>query len=107
MEGYVYLLCEWGEDLRYKIGRSKNNPRQRVKELSTGNSNEITLVNYYQSENYGKVEKWLHHQYKNKRTDGGEEWFHLSEQDVLGFLKKCKQADETINLLLKENPFYK
>ncbi len=105
--GYVYLLAEWGEEIRYKIGRSKNDPYKRLKSLQTGNSNEITVVNYYQSDNYGKVEKWLHHQYKNKQTDGGDEWFCLNEYDVLGFLNKCKEADETINLLLKENPFYK
>ena len=107
MNGYVYLLCQWSDEISYKIGKSKKSPFKRIKNLQTGNPNEITVVNYYQCENYGKVEKWLHHQYKNKRTDGGEEWFHLSEQDVLGFLKKCKEADETINLLLKENPFYK
>jgi hypothetical protein len=107
MAGYIYLLCEWGVDLRYKIGRSKNDPYKRLKNLSTGNSFEITVVNYYHCENYCKVEKWLHNQYRNKRTEGGSEWFTLSEFDVLGFINKCKEADETINLLLSENPFYR
>ena len=107
--GYVYLVLEVnqnGEEY-HKIGISKNTPEKRVKQLSTGNPNEIRVLSVYESINYKKVEKWLHSRYYSKKTLANNEWFNLTDEQVLSFLDTCKKADETINLLLKENPFFK
>jgi hypothetical protein len=107
--GYVYLILEvnqHGEEY-HKIGISKNSPDKRLKQLATGNPNEIRVLNIYESINYKRIEKWLHSRYNTKKTLANNEWFNLTNEDVLGFMDICKKADETISLLLKENPFFK
>jgi len=43
----VYLIR--GNDGKYKIGIAKN-PKKRIKQLQTGNSDELTLIETYPSE---------------------------------------------------------
>ena len=107
--GYVYLILEIDKngDERHKIGITKNNPEKRVKQLQTGNSGIVRLLQTYESDNYKKVEQWLHGRYKSKQTEAKNEWFNLSDDEVTGFLEECKKADTTISFLLKENPFFK
>lgn len=105
--GYVYLILEvnqHGEE-SHKIGISKNPPEKRLKQLQTGNSNQISILNHYESKNYKKVEKWLHSRYSTKKTLADNEWFNLTNEDVLGFLGECKKAEEIFDLL-KDNPFF-
>jgi hypothetical protein len=107
--GYVYLLLEvnqHGEE-SHKIGISKNEVEKRLKQLRTGNPNKIEVLNFYESKNYKKVEQWLHSKYCLHKTLANNEWFNLPNEKVLSFLDTCKKADETISLLLKENPFFK
>jgi len=106
--GYVYLILQVSieGDETYKIGITKNDPNKRVKQLSTGNSDKIQLLNHYESENYLKVEKWMHRKYGSNKTESKNEWFSLEPEQVISFIKDCKEADETIIFLLKSNPFY-
>lgn len=104
--GYVYLLSEWSKnDQHYKIGVTKGSVEARIKNLQTGNSNEIVLVQKYQTPNFNKVERWLHRVFRECRLEG--EWFDLTDEQVRSFLTEAKKADNTINLLLNENPFYR
>lgn len=106
--GTVYLLSEWDNTenvIKYKIGITKNSVEKRIKQLSTGNSRDITMVRQYQCVEYKKVEKMLHRMYSDKRDN--REWFHLSDEDVFSFLDKCKEADEIISFLRENNTFYK
>jgi len=107
--GYVYLLLEVDKngDERHKIGFSKNHPEKRVKQLSTGNSNVISLLNYYETSNYQKLEKWLHGSFIMQKTEAGNEWFTLTNDQVANFIDNCKKADETITFMKENNPFYK
>ena len=107
--GYVYLLLEVDKygDERHKIGVSKNHPRLRVKQLSTGNSNVISLLTFYESINYKKIEQWMHKKYSNSRTEADNEWFNLTNEDVLSFIETCKKADETTSFLINNNHFFK
>lgn len=107
--GYVYLILEVNEhgEEHHKIGISKNEPEKRLKQLQTGNPNRIDILKFYESKNYKHVEKWLHSRFYNKKTLAENEWFKLLDDDVLKFIETCKKVDETINLLLNENPFYK
>lgn len=107
--GYVYLILQVnieGEET-YKIGITKNNPNKRVKQLSTGNSDKIQLLKFYESKNYLKVEKWMHRKYHSYKTESNNEWFALEPEHVISFLKDCKEADNNINFLIENNPFYK
>lgn len=104
--GYVYLLMtnnELGEV--FKIGVSKNDPNLRLKSLQTGNSNKISLVKCYETDNYFKVEKMLHLKYNKERKSG--EWFTLNNDSVLSFIDHCTKADTTITFLKENNYFYK
>ena len=109
MSGIVYLLVEVDKngDERHKIGITKRNVDERIRELQTGNSNVIRLLQTYESPNYKKVEQWLHSRFSGLKTETNNEWFKLNDDQVLGFQDICKKLDETIQLLLKENPFFK
>lgn len=98
---YVYLIR--GNDSNYKIGITKN-PKQRLKQLQTGNSDTLTLIETYQSEYASKIESSLHNQYNHVRNEG--EWFDLSIEIESKFVEKCKQIDRSINVLKEAgNPF--
>ena len=106
--GYVYLFLETdsaGQET-YKIGITKNDPKKRIKQLQTGNPRKIDLLKSYTSENYLKVEKWLHRKYFVK-TEAKNEWRSLSNEEVFSFIDDCKEADNNISFLLENNPFYK
>jgi len=90
----VYLIR--GDDGKYKIGIAKN-PSQRIKQLQTGNSDKLQLIETYQSENAFKIETTLHNQYAHVRNEG--EWFDLSISEEIIFIEKCKQIDDTITSL--------
>lgn len=107
--GYVYLILEidsYGGET-HKIGISKNPAEKRLKQLQTGNPNKIEILKVYESKNYKRVEQWLHSKYSLNKTLAENEWFKLTDEQIIGFLTTCKRADETIELLLKENSFFK
>lgn len=106
--GYVYLLLEVdknGEEA-YKIGISKNDPELRVKQLSTGNPNKISVLNFYESENYKMVERWMHRKYYGVKTLAKNEWRNLTSEELLSFIDDCKKTDETITYLKSTNPYF-
>jgi hypothetical protein len=105
--GYVYLLLQVDDQglETYKIGVSKNNPELRVKQLSTGNPNQISVLRVYESDNYKKVENWMHRKYHASKTSAENEWRNLTNEEVISFLNDCKKADETISFLKSSNPF--
>lgn len=101
--GYIYLINEWGTD-NYKIGVTKSSVNKRKKPLQTGNSNELYVTREFYSENPYKLEKMLHRFYfKNHSMN---EWFILSDEQVLDFLNVCKKFDDDIKYLIDVNPFY-
>lgn len=107
-KGYVYLLLEVDQlgNESHKIGISKNEPTKRLNQLKTGNSNVISLLNYYESYEYKTIEKWLHTRFSTKKTLADNEWFKLNDSDVLGFIELCKKLEETIILLKNQNTFF-
>lgn len=92
----VYLIR--GNEGKYKIGIAKN-PSQRIRQLQTGNSDKLELIETYQSENASKIESTLHNQYAHVRNHG--EWFDLSISDEMSFKQKCEQIDRSIITLKK------
>jgi len=94
---HIYLI-QSQEDGYYKIGVSKH-PNKRVKQLQTGNSSELKLIESYESEYAIKIERSLHHKYSYLKKEG--EWFDLSLNEEIAFLTDCKQIEENINILKK------
>jgi hypothetical protein len=108
MKGYVYLLLEVdieGNE-RHKIGISKNHPDKRVKQLSTGNSNKISTLNYYESANYKKIERLFHKKFLTKKTEAKNEWFNLTDEDVNNFISSCEKYDKNFQFLEENNSLY-
>jgi len=106
--GNVYLLL--GVDSSglesYKIGITKNDPKLRIKQLQTGNPKKISLIKTYTSENYLKVERWMHRKYSMNKTEANNEWRELDNDSVASFLTDCAEADDTIKFLKVNNHFY-
>ena len=92
----VYLIR--GDDGRYKIGIA-NNPKERIYQLQTGNSDQLKIIETYESENASAIEFALHAQYSHTRKVG--EWFDLSVSDEVNFVKNCKRIDESVVFLKK------
>lgn len=107
--GLVYLIVEADQNgqEKYKIGITKKDPEERLKKLKTGNSNSLYVINTYRSENYRRIEKWLHRRYKHQKTLSNNEFFYLKDSQVLNFVKDCKEIDELIKILKENNPFFK
>lgn len=100
--GYIYLICDPDKD-HYKIGVTREKDSKRIKKLQTGNSCELHIVHIYECEYPFRLETMLHNYYKDKCVLN--EWFELSEDEVIYFLNKCKEFDSIINEL-KCNPFF-
>ena len=83
----------------FKIGITKTSIEKRIRSLTTGNPNKITLINSHISKNYKEIEKWLHSRYSLNKTQSQNEWFYLTDEQVLNFTVTCKNIDETINLI--------
>ena len=100
MRGFVYLLCD-GE--KFKIGMTKHSDiNKRVKELQTGNPNEIWLHSYYETDYPLKIEKMMHGRHASSNVKN--EWFDMSVSDVINFKKECKKCEEILKAL-EDNPF--
>jgi predicted GIY-YIG superfamily endonuclease len=96
---YVYLIQSL-EDSYYKIGVSVH-PKQRLKELQTGNSSPLVLIETYQSEFAHKIERTLQRRYSHLKKEG--EWFEMSISNEVSFLQECRVIDETLKMLKKNN----
>lgn len=95
---YIYLI-QSQEEGYYKIGISKS-PQRRIKELQTGNSSKLKLVETYQTEYAEKIEGALHRRYSHYHKEG--EWFNMSISEEASFIKNCKIIEENI-LFLEKN----
>lgn len=102
--GYVYLLSEWGKDGVYKIGVTKGKLENRIKKLQTGNSNEIYLVDYYETDIPYHIEGYLHRKFFIENVKN--EWFELNVDEIMHFKEYCIEG-EKIAESLKDNPFFK
>lgn len=97
MKKHIYLI-KLSESGYYKIGYS-NNINKRIKELSTGNAENIDLIDSYYSVYYKEIEKFLHNTLKSKNIKG--EWFDLDILDEINFKKNCALCEN--NMIYLEN----
>lgn len=104
---YIYLIESIDDnEVIYKIGRTKNDPKSRVKQLQTGTASTLILLNGYSTKYASKLEKMLHNHFKHKKIKN--EWFRLDLNDVVNFTNICEQCEENIEILINsENVFFK
>ena len=102
--GHVYLIGEIDKKGRYKIGSTRaKDVNKRLKQLQTGNSDELYIVDSFETQHPFKLEKMLHNRFKNSNIIN--EWFELSDDDAKAFKSICEDCSKVIDSL-KENPFY-
>lgn len=85
---YIYAIKS--DDGYYKIGRSSN-PKRRLKSLSVGNPNELTLVASSPVVEAQRREKDIHEQFGEWRVRG--EWFDLpleKEPELIEFIEEAE-----------------
>ena len=102
--GIVYLLGDFGKENVYKIGVTKGEIEKRIKQLQTGNSGEIYLVDYFKTEYPFFIERSLHFKYCPKKKKN--EWFELGLEDISNFQTDCLIIEGNAKIL-KENHFAK
>lgn len=103
--GYIYLINEWNTD-NYKIGVTKAKSLDKRKlELQTGNSSELIIIKYFITDNPYQLEKLLHRHYHNKNIIN--EWFVLTDEEVMDFINVCIKYNDILNFIKKENEFCK
>ena len=101
---YVYLLGDAGQDNVFKIGMTRGPVEKRIKQLQTGNGEQIYLVAFYETDFPFFIERLLHTKLFQKQKRG--EWFYLDIEDMINFKKYCKEFENTA-ISLQDNPFSK
>lgn len=91
------------EEGYYKIGISKN-PKKRLKQLQTGSSSDLQLIDTYKTSRYSIIEKSLHRIYSHGLKRG--EWFDLNIEEVNNFKNNCKIFEKNIELIEQNNDFF-
>lgn len=99
--GFVYLIQDVYNNT-YKIGVTKN-LEKRMRNLQTGNTCELRLVDSFKTEYPYRLESMLHRSLEQYREKN--EWFSLPIDIVYDFREKCIQFNKII-LSLKDNPYF-
>lgn len=94
---FVYLLGDSGQDNTFKIGITKSSIEKRIKQLQTGNGEEIYLINFHETKYPLFLERSLHLKFNNKKKKN--EWFNLDIEDVLKFKEYCNIIEENAKIL--------
>jgi hypothetical protein len=112
MSGYIYLMfkvylisANYPDSQYYKIGWTKRDPIKRLKELKTGNSQELELVDFFESKWGPRIESNLHKFFNQNRCEG--EWFKLNQEDVSNFRELCQKNHNMFELMEKENSWFR
>jgi len=100
----VYLIsCDEGENKIYKIGFTKNQVEQRIKQLKTGNHQDFIVECVYETKWATKMEAVFHKRFKHSKVSG--EWFKLEQHQVDNFSKDCENLNLYYEHLLKNSTF--
>lgn len=99
----IYLAKQSDSHL-YKIGITKNKPKDRIKQLQTGNANPLILIETFVTSHDFKMETALHAHYMLKKKEG--EWFDLTDEDVKNFRSLCTDKEATMDFLKLNNHFW-
>ncbi len=101
----IYLISsEINNDTLYKIGITRRDVKQRIKELKTGNAADLSIVNIFESKWAFKIETNLHHSFQTKCVSN--EWFRLDREDVDKFTERCQLIHDNFEIMNKSNTWY-
>lgn len=98
----IYLISSKYDDKKfYKIGWTKRDPEKRLKELKTGNSQNLKIEFVFKSKFGPKIESNLHRKFSSKRKNG--EWFELNEEEAYNFINECQDQHNMFQTLIENN----
>lgn len=99
--GYVYLLCNPSNDT-FKIGVTKNEIEKRIKQLETGNDEDIFIASYHYTQYPYRLEKMLHTHFTTYHVN--REWFKFTDcAPSKLFDDYCKEFETSLLPALLEN----
>ena len=93
------MICDPATDT-YKIGRTRNSVDKRLKQIQTGCSSELFVVNAYKTDYPNQLELLLHRIFKSKQQLN--EWFRLELSDIVRFTEICEHTEQIIKSLNTE-----
>lgn len=102
MRGNVYLIYD-ETNKKYKIGVTKNDVVMRLRKLQTGNPSVLSIKFIHRTDYMYRMETMLHNHFKQCKVLN--EWFELTNSDVINFVAICHHYEKII-ASLKSNPFF-
>ena len=101
---FVYLIGSTNDDNFWKIGvTTKKSIDGRLKELQTGNAENLFVKDFFETPKPFMIEKMMHNRFRDKNVLN--EWFALTKDDVRDFRKNCQFYQDTIDAL-KDNDIF-
>jgi predicted GIY-YIG superfamily endonuclease len=91
--GFVYVLLD--QQGRRKLGKTVNDVEKRVKQLQTGNAEQITIEYRLEVNDMRRAENAIHDLFAASRLRINGEWFKLSESELILLQKVFKAAGTT------------
>lgn len=100
----IYLISSAQDGGRvYKIGYTRREVHERVRELKTGNSSDMVVESFFVSRWARKIEKALHRHFRTSRISG--EWFGLAQHQVADFLRICQITHDGLEMVEMHNTY--
>lgn len=96
--GFVYFVKDNSDQV--KIGYTKRNVKDRVKELNSPN---LILILEYETKYPTQLEKALHFRFKKHNIE--RQWFQLDDYKVDELKEICKMLDEGVTTIKENNNF--
>jgi ABC-type Zn uptake system ZnuABC Zn-binding protein ZnuA len=101
----VYLIsAQFGDKKLYKIGYTKRDINERIKEFKTGNVSDFIIENSFNSKWGTKIEANLHRRFKTQKVRG--EWFDLKKEDIDNFENYCKLIHNNLEIIENGNTYF-
>jgi hypothetical protein len=94
----VYLISDGSKQ---KIGFTRKKIEERIKQLKTGNSQDLMILGVFESRWGTKIESLLHKKYQYKKVSG--EWFNLTEEDIMTFELQCQEMHNVMEDITKNS----
>lgn len=92
----IYLIeSNLNGTISYKIGKT-NRVLKRLKELSTGNAGQLTIVHTFHTDFPNELEIAIHNNFSHYRLNG--EWFS-DNLDVSKFLDACELYENALKAI--------
>jgi T5orf172 domain len=106
---HVYCFQVGSEDC-YKIGLTKNAPKQRMRGFATGSPSKFTQYRVEATEHPRKLEKCIHTLLSAKRAENGEFFYATGEEvdrafdEALAFVAECQPLVAAAEKLREQKP---